>query len=80
MDTYAQGDERTAIPVGLYSAGGTRARCISTPTSCRPESAHLSISGVSGLATKTSAVVFLLNAIFQHSPRGRAGSPRSASM
>jgi hypothetical protein len=77
MDTYAQGDERTAIPVGLYSAGGTRAPVyLDADFLLGPESAHLSISGVSGLATKTSAVVFLLNAIFQHFParKGRVAA------
>ena len=33
-----------------------------------PEAAHLNISGVSGLATKTSAVEFLLTSIFQRFP------------
>jgi hypothetical protein len=33
-----------------------------------PESAHLNISGVSGLATKTSAVEFFLTSIFQKFP------------
>jgi hypothetical protein len=33
-----------------------------------PEAAHLNISGVSGLATKTSAVTFLLSSIFQTFP------------
>jgi DNA helicase HerA-like ATPase len=77
MDAYAQGDERTAIPVGLYSAGGTRAPVyLDADFLLGPESAHLSISGVSGLATKTSAVVFLLNAIFQHFParKGRVAA------
>jgi len=77
MDTYARGDERTAIPVGLYSAGGTRAPVyLDADFLLGPESAHLSISGVSGLATKTSAVVFLLNAIFQHFParKGRVAA------
>ncbi|HEY0304907.1 MAG TPA: hypothetical protein VGC44_08030, partial [Longimicrobiales bacterium] len=31
-----------------------------------PEAAHLNITGVSGLATKTSAVLFLLSSIFEH--------------
>jgi len=77
MDTYARGEERTAIPVGLYSAGGTRAPVyLDADFLLGPESAHLSISGVSGLATKTSAVVFLLNAIFQHFParKGRVAA------
>jgi hypothetical protein len=34
-----------------------------------PEAAHLNITGVSGLATKTSAVEFLLGSIFQTFPR-----------
>ena len=33
-----------------------------------PEAAHLNITGVSGLATKTSAVEFLLSSIFQTFP------------
>src|SRR5204863_246798 len=41
-----------------------------------PEAAHLNISGVSGLATKTSAVEFLLASIFQHFPahKGRVAA------
>jgi hypothetical protein len=41
-----------------------------------PEAAHLNISGVSGLATKTSAVEFLLSSIFQHFPahKGRVAA------
>ncbi|MDH4351197.1 MAG: ATP-binding protein, partial [Gemmatimonadota bacterium] len=74
MDTYARGEERTAIPIGLYAAGGTRAPVfVDADFLLGPESAHLSISGVSGLATKTSAVMFLLSAIFQHFP-ARKGS------
>lgn len=74
MDAFARGEERTAIPVGLYAAGGTRAPVfVDADFLLGPESAHLSISGVSGLATKTSAVMFLLSAIFQHFP-ARKGS------
>lgn len=70
MDTYARGDERTALPVGLYSAGGTRAPIyLDADFLLGPESAHLSISGVSGLATKTSAVLFLLASLFTHFPK-----------
>jgi DNA helicase HerA-like ATPase len=41
-----------------------------------PEAAHLNISGVSGLATKTSAVEFLLASIFAHFPphKGRVAA------
>jgi DNA helicase HerA-like ATPase len=74
MDAFARGDERTAIPIGLYAAGGTRAPVfVDADFLLGPESAHLSISGVSGLATKTSAVMFFLSAIFQHFPK-RKGS------
>jgi DNA helicase HerA-like ATPase len=77
MDGYARGPERTAVPVGLYAAGGTRAPIfLDADFLLGPESAHLSISGVSGLATKTSAVMFLLSAIFQHFPerKGRVAA------
>jgi DNA helicase HerA-like ATPase len=74
MDAYARGAERTAVPVGLYAAGGTRAPIfVDADFLLGPESAHLSISGVSGLATKTSAALFLLSAVFQHFPK-RKGS------
>ena len=36
-----------------------------------PEAAHLNISGVSGLATKTSAIEWLLSSIFTHFPAHR---------
>jgi len=72
MDAYAQSEPRSAIPVGLYAAGGTRAPVWLDPDFLLgPESAHLNINGVSGLATKTSAVLFLLSAVFQHFPRGK---------
>jgi hypothetical protein len=74
MDTFARGDAPTAIPIGLYAAGGTRAPVYADADFLLgPESAHLSISGVSGLATKTSAVMFFLSAIFQQFP-ARKGS------
>jgi hypothetical protein len=72
MDGYVRGAAPTAIPVGLYTAGGTRAPVfLDADFLIGPESAHLNINGVSGLATKTSAVMFLLNAIFQHFPPGK---------
>jgi DNA helicase HerA-like ATPase len=74
MDAFARGAERTAVPVGLYAAGGTRAPVfVDADFLLGPESAHLSISGVSGLATKTSAALFFLSAVFQHFPQ-RKGS------
>jgi DNA helicase HerA-like ATPase len=72
MDGYVRGEARTAIPIGLYTAGGSRAPVYLDPDFLLgPESAHLNINGVSGLATKTSAVLFLLSAIFQHFPSGK---------
>ena len=58
-------DERTAIPAGLMKTSSN------DPVSIKyngdfligPEGAHMNISGISGLATKTSYVMFLLKAI-----------------
>jgi len=69
MEGYTVGERATGIPVGVYAAGG-----LESPVSLDcdfllgPEAAHLNISGVSGLATKTSAVEFLLTSIFQTFP------------
>jgi hypothetical protein len=72
MDAYVRSAEPTAVPVGLYSAGGTEAPVyLDSDFLLGPESAHLNISGVSGLATKTSAVLFLLKAAFAHFRKGR---------
>lgn len=69
MDVYARATPSTAIPVGVYRAGGLAAPVsVDAEFLLGPESAHLNISGVSGLATKTSAVQFLLASIFQHFP------------
>jgi hypothetical protein len=69
MDAYAHAEPATAIPVGLYRAGGLRAPVsLDADFLLGPESAHLNISGVSGLATKTSAVLFFLTSIFQRFP------------
>lgn len=77
MDAYAQAVPSTAIPIGRYQTGGTRAPVyLDSDFLLGPESAHLNISGVSGLATKTSAVTFLLQSIFTHFPaeRGRVAA------
>jgi hypothetical protein len=69
MDAYVGGAQPTAIPVGLYTSGGLEAPVyLDADFLLGPEAAHLNISGVSGLATKTSAVEFLLSAIFQRFP------------
>ncbi len=69
MEPYLTCEHPTAIPVGLYTAGGLRAPVyVDADFLVGPESAHLSITGVSGLATKTSAVEFLLASLFAHFP------------
>ena len=72
MDGYLHSAAPTGIPVGLYTSGGLEAPVyLDADFLLGPEAAHLNISGVSGLATKTSAVEFLLASIFQHFPRHR---------
>src|SRR5205823_10909289 len=67
MDAYLAGAQPSGIPVGLYMAAGLEAPVyLDADFLLGPEAAHLNISGVSGLATKTSAVEFLLASIFQH--------------
>jgi hypothetical protein len=60
MDTFTSGATPTGIPVGLYAAGGLEAPVyLDADFLLGPEAAHLNITGVSGLATKTSAITFL---------------------
>ena len=69
MDAYTAGERPTPIPVGLYAAGGLEAPIhLDADFLLGPEAAHLNITGVSGLATKTSAVEFLVASIFQKFP------------
>jgi hypothetical protein len=69
MDAYLHSATPTGIPLGLYTSGGLEAPVyLDADFLLGPEAAHLNISGVSGLATKTSAVEFLLSSIFQHFP------------
>jgi hypothetical protein len=69
MDGYLKAGARTGIPIGVYRAGGTDAAIhLDADFLIGPEAAHLNISGVSGLATKTSAVEWLLQSIFTHFP------------
>ena len=66
MDAYAR-PGGTGIPAGLYVTGGQRAPIyVDADFLLGPEAAHLNITGVSGLATKTSAVLFLLASMFEH--------------
>ncbi|MGQ0703270.1 MAG: ATP-binding protein, partial [Gemmatimonadales bacterium] len=69
MDAYMAGDQPTGIPIGVYASGGLEAPVyLDADFLLGPEAAHLNITGVSGLATKTSAVEFLLTSLFQRFP------------
>ncbi|MDB4875226.1 MAG: hypothetical protein JWM41_1672 [Gemmatimonadetes bacterium] len=69
MDGYLRDGANTGIPIGVYRAGGTDAAIyLDADFLIGPEAAHLNISGVSGLATKTSAIEWILSSIFTHFP------------
>ncbi len=69
MDGYLREGAHTGIPIGVYRAGGTEAPIyLDADFLVGPEAAHLNISGVSGLATKTSAIEWVLSSIFAHFP------------
>src|SRR3954470_11503013 len=69
MDGYLREGASTGIPIGVYRAGGTDAVIyLDADFLLGPEAAHLNITGVSGLATKTSAVEWLLSSLFTHFP------------
>src|SRR5678815_1584898 len=72
MDGYLRGEDSTGIPVGVYRAGGTDAPIyLDADFLIGPEAAHLNITGVSGLATKTSAIEWILSSIFTHFPESK---------
>lgn len=60
-------DEGKAIPAGLIiqSNGMIIPTYFDQLYLLGPEGAHLNVSGISGLATKTSYIMFLINAIYQ---------------
>ncbi len=69
MDGYTGTESSTGIPIGAYRAGGLDAPVfLDADFLLGPEAAHLNITGVSGLATKTSAVELFLSSIFQTFP------------
>ncbi|HEX3867231.1 MAG TPA: hypothetical protein VHV78_10775, partial [Gemmatimonadaceae bacterium] len=69
MDGYLAEGARTGIPIGVYRAGGTNTPIyVDADFLIGPEAAHLNITGVSGLATKTSAIEWILSSIFSHFP------------
>ena len=57
-----------AIPIGLFENGDGTVAPISVDEDflVGPESAHLNVSGISGLAAKTSAVEFILKSLVIH--------------
>ncbi len=72
MDSYVTASGSTGLPVGVYAAGGLSAPVLlDADFLLGPEAAHLNITGVSGLATKTSAVTFLLSSIFETFPASK---------
>jgi hypothetical protein len=72
MDAYLRAEGGTGIPIGLYRAGATASPIhLDADFLMGPEAAHLNITGVSGLATKTSAVEWLLASIFAHFPAAK---------
>lgn len=72
MDSYMKEGSRTAIPIGVYRAGTVDSPVyLDADFLLGPEAAHLNISGVSGLATKTSAVEWLLASLFTHFPASK---------
>jgi uncharacterized protein len=69
MDGYLADGARAGIPIGVYHAGGTDTPIyLDAEFLIGPEAAHLNITGVSGLATKTSAIEWILSSIFTHFP------------
>lgn len=72
MDSFLKPGASTGIPVGIYRAGGMDSTIyLDADFLLGPEAAHLNITGVSGLATKTSAVEWMLSSIFAHFPESK---------
>ena len=72
MDGYLKEGASTGIPIGVYRAGATDSTIyLDADFLLGPEAAHLNISGMSGLATKTSAVEWLLSSVFTHFPESK---------
>jgi hypothetical protein len=63
-----------AIPIGVFENGdGTVANvAIDEDFVIGPEGAHLNVSGISGLAAKTSAVQFILKSLLTHTSKSVA--------
>jgi DNA helicase HerA-like ATPase len=67
IDELMKSRPRDAVPAGLVrlSSGATATAFLDSRYLLGPESAHVNISGISGLATKTSFAMFLLQSILQ---------------
>ncbi len=64
MDSYV---DKSGIPIGLYQNGDLLTPVyLDSEFLLGPEAAHMNITGVSGLATKTSSIEFILQSIFGH--------------
>jgi hypothetical protein len=65
--------EERRIPIGIYQSGNLKAPVyLDADFLLGPEAGHLNVTGTSGLAAKTSAIQFLVSAIFQKVPRSVA--------
>ena len=72
MDGYLKEGANTGIPIGVYRAGATDSVIyLDADFLLGPEAAHLNISGMSGLATKTSAIEWLISSVFAHFPESK---------
>ena len=72
MDSYLKEGANTGIPIGVYRAGATDSVIyLDADFLLGPEAAHLNISGMSGLATKTSAIEWLISSVFAHFPESK---------
>src|SRR5687768_1812425 len=72
MDGYLKEGSNTGIPVGVYRAGATDSVIhLDADFLLGPEAAHLNISGMSGLATKMSAIEWLISSVFAHFPESK---------
>lgn len=70
LESAARETRGTGIPVGVYRAAGFDAPIsLDADFLVGPEAAHLNITGMSGLATKTSAIEFVLQSAFTHFPQ-----------
>lgn len=69
-DTLLNERRHDAIPAGLIkmSNGASTVAYLDRRYLLGPESAHVNISGISGLATKTSYAMFLMQSILQTAP------------